>query len=545
MTTTANHEPERPRRTAGPPGRKGILAQSAMTSTAAGASILAGLLLDVAIATRFGAGKATDSFFVAARLPLGLVAIVMVGANQALVPRFASWLVVKGRRSSWQLVSAILTTSFLAGVALVALVAVFALPLMRITAPGLSTPQLKLAASTARIMFAIVPLIVAAEVVRALLNSLYSFVAPAAMNVVMNGIAAGLVFTGPRTIHHVAWAYVIGAAAQLVFVMIVAIRCGFRYYFSVKANDPDVTGAYKLCVRPLGGAALNPLARIGEQQFASFLPSGSITILNYAYRLVSALGGAVFFRSIIVTLVPRLTSAVTRKDDEETFSTVRLGILLMLLVSIPLTFFMAALSRPAALVVFRRGQFDRSAAALLGVTLAFYSLSLVGSALQRALLSLFFSRLDTKMPLRNTFYGVAANMLLLPICMLPFGFHNKNAVIGVAIAYSLAQYVNVAHAWYRLRPLLGRPIKGVGWFSFRLTVASAISGAVLTAGYEVLNLGMRMSRAELLARTAVVGLAGLVTLCLMCALLMRDDLREIRRGRVSSSSTTTPSAAAV
>jgi putative peptidoglycan lipid II flippase len=512
--------------------RKGILAQSALTSVAAAGSILAGLLLDVVIAARFGAGQITDSFFVAARLPLGLVAIVMVGANQALVPRFTSWLAIKGRRSAWRLISILLTSSFLAGVALVGVVAIVAEPLMRLTAPGLSGPQLELAASTSRVMFAIVPLVVAAEIVRALLNSLYSFIAPAAMNVIMNGVAAGLVITGPADIKRIAWAYVIGAAAQLVFVSIVAFRRGFRFHASLRVRDPEIVGAYRLCVRPIAGASLNPAARVGEQLFASFLPPGAITISNYAYRLVSAVGGAVFFRSIIVTLVPRLTSAVTRKDDDETFRTVRLGMQLMLLASVPLTVFMAVLARPASQALFRRGSFDRSDATLLGITLAVYALSLVGSAVQRALLAYFFSKLDTRTPLRNTIYGVLANMAFLPLCMLPFGFHNRDAVIGIALAYSLAQYVNVAHAWARLRPALGRKLGGMWGFFARLCVVSGLSGAVMLAGYRLLDLNAPMTRQELLVRTAAVAVAGLVVLGALSAALVPTQLREIKRGRV-------------
>src|SRR4051794_37325009 len=78
---------ERPRQ----PARRRIVRQSGFTSIAAGAAVLSGLALDVAIASRFGAGGASDAFFVAARLPLGLVAIIMVGANQALVPLFSVW----------------------------------------------------------------------------------------------------------------------------------------------------------------------------------------------------------------------------------------------------------------------------------------------------------------------------------------------------------------------------------------------------------------------------------------------------------------------
>ena len=67
-----------------------VVRQSGLTSVAAGLAIVSGLVLDVAIGMRFGATASTDAFFFAAGIALGLVAVVMVGANQALVPTIST-----------------------------------------------------------------------------------------------------------------------------------------------------------------------------------------------------------------------------------------------------------------------------------------------------------------------------------------------------------------------------------------------------------------------------------------------------------------------
>jgi putative peptidoglycan lipid II flippase len=518
-----------------------VLKQSGLTSIAALAAIVSGLVLDVSIAATYGAGASTDAFFVAARLPLGLVAIVMVGANQALVPAFTTSLERYGFAATHRLVSILLNASLLGGLALTGLVGLIATPLMRITAPGLSDVSIALAASLTRTMFLVVPLVAFAEILRAYLNSRYSFFAPAAMNVVMNGLAAALILsiaataaTQPR-ITLVAWAYVAGALAQALFMLVMALRRGLRYKASVRVTDPNVTATGRLLVRPLVGAGLNPIARIGEQLFTSFLPSGSITVLNYAYRLISAIGGSVLFRSVIVAIVPRLTSATSKDRKDEVGRITRLGVKIMLLLSLPLTAFMAVLAKPAALAVFRRGNFSRSDAAMLGVVLAVYSLSLVGSAVQRAMLSPFFARLDTRTPLRNTLYGVAADLLLIPLCILPFG-GAEAAIIGIAIAYSVSQYVNVGHAWYRLRHDLDIRMTGIWPTAWRLALASAVSGAAMLGARIALGLDHPMSRRALLLKTAGVGVLGAGLLAAIFPLIGADQLREQfatvrRRGR--------------
>ena len=83
--------------------------------------MLAGLILDVSIAFSFGAGPKTDAFFVASRIPIGLVAVVMVAANQALVPAFRTSFTKRGEQATDRLISMVLCAVVAVGVALVLL----------------------------------------------------------------------------------------------------------------------------------------------------------------------------------------------------------------------------------------------------------------------------------------------------------------------------------------------------------------------------------------------------------------------------------------
>jgi putative peptidoglycan lipid II flippase len=518
-----------------PSGRqsdRAIFRQSGLTGVAAAAGVIAGLVLDISIAYRFGAGPNTDAFFVAARIPLGLVAVVMAAANQALVPAFRTSLTQRGERSTDRLISMIVAVVIIVGAALVLVSWLVAAPLMRVTAPGVSTFEVNLAASMVPVVFAMVPLVAIAEVMRAYLNARYAFVAPALMTVVLNGLAAAMILVLPllgwKDIHLVAVAFVAGAAAQVVFMCVMAVRRGLRIRPALDLRDEQLRSVGKLCVRPLGAAGLNPVARIGEQLMVSFLPGGSITILNYGYLVVSAVGGTVFFRSVIVALVPRLTDAHNRDGQAEVRRFTGLGVRIMLAISLPLTAFMAVLGEPAAVAVFYRGQFTLQYAQLLGTVLMVYSISLVGSAVQRALLAPFYARLDTRTPLRNALYGVAANLLLLPVLVLPFGLHNRMAIIGVALAYSLAQYVNVGHAWYRLTRTDGNPARGVIPFTLKLLVASVVSAAVMVGASVALNLGevsRTFDHVQLLIRTPIAGVAGVAALLVVMYALAGGEIK--------------------
>jgi putative peptidoglycan lipid II flippase len=518
---------------------RALIRQSSLTGIAAGASVIAGLLLDISIAARFGAGRATDAFFVSARIPLGLVAIVLVAANQALVPAFRTSLTMRGEAATHRLVSMIVSAVLLAGGAVVLVAWLIAAPLMHVTAPGIPASEAATAASMVPVVFSIVPLIAVSEVMRAYLNARYAFVAPALMNVVLNGLAASVVLLAPllshnHDIHVVALAYLLGAGAQVTFMSLMAVRRGLRYRPGLNLRDPALRGIGVLSVRPLAGAGLYPVARLGEQLIVSFLPPGSITILNYGYRLISAIGGTIFFRSVIVALVPRLTEAHTGGDQRDVLRITGLGLRIMLAISLPLTPFIAILARPAAMAVFQRGSFTRTSAELLGAVLAVYSISLVGSAVQRALLAPFFARLDTRTPFRNTVYGVIANLALLVPLTLPFGRGNGNAILGVALAFSLSQYVNVGHAWYRVVQSVGSPSTGLGRLTPRLVAASVLSGAAMIGATILLRIDDTTGRGALLLRTSLIGCCGTAVLVVALIALTGNDLTSswrLLRGR--------------
>ena len=170
-----------------------------MATGGAAAAIASGLLLDVALAARLGAGHRSDAFFAGMRLPLGAVAIVMAGANQALVPLFSTWFVELGdkppRRVPWPACS---TPPWLPRLLLAGVLAIFAGPVVAATVPGFNTHDADAAAAVARIGFFIIPMVCGAEVLRAYLNARYAYVVAAAMNVTMSCTSAVLVIAGRR-----------------------------------------------------------------------------------------------------------------------------------------------------------------------------------------------------------------------------------------------------------------------------------------------------------------------------------------------------------
>jgi murein biosynthesis integral membrane protein MurJ len=513
-------EPRRPRRS--------LVGQASATSVIAMLAVLSGFVLDIVIAATYGAGPITDSFFVAARIPLGVWALAVAASNQALVPAFSTSLSKRSEQATWRLASILISAIVVGGLVLVGIVLVAARPLVAITAPGLLPSSATLAAELMPVTFALIPLVLTAEVLRALLNARFSFVVPAAINIALTGTAAAIIFTVRHNPHVIAWAYVAGGCVQVALIAAFAYRNGFRFRPSLRLRDEHFDSVARLTVRPIIAGGLNPVARLAEQALLSFLPAGSITIIAYGYRLISAVGGTVFFRSVMVTLLPRLSAASS--DLKELNRLTRDGMRIMLALSVPLTVFVAVLAQPGAVVAFQRGRFTRAEALLLGTVIAVYATSLVGSALQRALQAPFFALLDTRTPLWTTVWGVIANLVALPLAVGAFKLAGGQAVLGVPIAFSIGVYVMAIQAAYKVRKVAGAPWRGLGGFTVKLTVASALAGVAMLAVEALFKTGSEHQRFVELAYLVVAGAAGLAALAGATAVLFRGEIAAARKG---------------
>ncbi len=507
---------------------KRVVRQSALSGAAATIAVATGLLLDVATAGVFGAGADTDAFVAAARIPFSLTAILMVLGNQVLVPTCATWAATFGGHRERRLSTTVLIVGVLGGCAVAGLMMLVGDALMRVLAPGFDARQVELAAELLQVMVWTIPLTAGSEVLRAWLNARHHFVVPAAMTVVLNLTAAGIVVGVQGEISVLPVAYLIGAATQFLAMLAFALWRGFRTAIP-SFRDKESGTLLALMTRPTIGAGLNPVSRIVETVIASFLPAGSVTILHYGNRLISAVGGTVLFRSVMIAVLPRLTVAYASQDRPDAARLTQLALRLMLLVSLPLTAVGVLLALPASEAVFGIGRFSDADARMLGLLLAVMTLSFPLSAVQRALLAPFYAVRDTRVPLRNTVYGVLANLVLMPIFVLPL-WDTDYPVLGIGAAYVGAQFVNVLHAWLVLR---GSDLESSFGASsvLRSLLAAGVAAAVTLAVLGLASLAgdAPAGKAGDVAVVVISGVAGLAA----AAAIARQSERRGRRRRTT------------
>lgn len=486
----------------------------------AGLGVLAGFLVDATMAALFGANARTDAFFVAATIPFALASLVLASVNQVIVPVVHRWFDEAGPDEARRRVGGLLGTAVTASLLIGLVGALLAPVLPLVLAPGASAETQRAASVMTALLFTTVVTRVGAEILRSALNARFSFQGPAAMPIVENGVVLGSIFLlhDRLGVTAVAVGYVAGGILQLGFVGALALRHHLVTMPSVAFRDPEIRAALRRFALPLSGNGLTMLSRAVERFLASFLPVGQITILNYAWRLVNSIGGTVFFRSVVVALLPRLSAS--RRDPTATGRTVSAGMRLMTLISLPLLAFVVVLAAPLVQVAFERGAFSPADAAVFAVVIAVYALQFPFDALTRVCMSYWFARFNTRVPFWNVAIGVALDVAWAAILFAPFG------LAGIAFGYVISSVGYFLHGMWSIHRRVRLPLPPLAITAAKVSLASLAAAAAMSVLLRLLP--EAVGTAAELVRLAAPGVAGVVVL-LVALSLLRFRLWEMLR----------------
>jgi len=450
-----------------------------------------GFIRDVIVARYFGAGLATDAFFVAFRIPNLLRRLFAEGSlTIAFVPVFTEYLKTRSRdeafelaRVAFTLLSAVLVVISIAGVLL-------SPAIVTVMAPGFrATPdKYALTVLLTRIMFPYIFFISLVALCMGILNSLRHFATPALSPVILNlcMIAAALFLRDffAEPILALAVGVMIGGLLQLAVQLPVLFRQGvvLRPDFRVRHEGVRRIGA--LMLPAAFGAAVYQINIFISTLLASFLPEGSVSFLYYADRIVELPLG-IFGIAIGTAALPSFSEQVARGHYEEMKKTISFSLRLMLFITIPAMVGIIVLQEPIISVLFQRGEFDPRSAVLTAQALFWYTVGLWAFSTIRVVVAAFYALQDTKTPVRIAVVALIVNTVFSAALMFPMK-HN-----GLAFATSIASAVNVLTLGYLLRKRIGEFLDDAFWRSVaRVTAASVLMGVSValtthTLGWDV------------------------------------------------------------
>lgn len=449
-------------------------------------SRILGFVRDFFIARAFGAGAATDAFFVAFRLPNLLRRMFAEGAfSQAFVPILGEYRNRRGVDDTRALIDHVATLLALV-VAVVTAIGIVAAPLIiYISAPGFAADADKfdLTVTLTRITFPYILFMSLVAMAGGVLNTFSRFAIPAFTPVLLNLSFIGMsLFAAPYfdpPVLALAWAVFIGGALQLALQVPALMRIGMLPRVRLDLKDPGVRRIFKLMLPAILGVSVSQISLLINTIFASFLESGSVSWLYYADRLMEFPAGLLGV-ALGTILLPSLSRSHADGNGGEFSALLDWGLRLTLLLTLPAALALGLLATPLIATLFHHGQFTAHDVLATREALLAYSVGLTGLILVKVLAPGFYSRQDIRTPVK-----IALGVLVLTQLM-NLVFIGPLAHAGLALSIGLASLVNAGFLYRGLRRI-GAYTPAPGWRSFWLKMLSALvaMGLVLYFGAQV------------------------------------------------------------
>ena len=451
-----------------------------------------GLVREQVMAGFFGAGRATDAFNVAFRIPNRLRDLFAEGAmSSAFVPTFTSVLQKEGRAAAWAFGRRLMSWLFWVLVAVCLVGGIFAPWIVRAFAPGFADipGKLELTVFLTRVMLPFLPLVALAAATMGMLNALGRFavpaLAPSALNLgmVIGGVALIPLMArlGQPAVLAMAIGVVIGGLAQFLCQLPSLVREGFRPGLELPRPHPGVARVAALMAPATIGLAATQINLLVSTLIASLLVQGSVSWLWYAFRLMQLPIG-VFGVALATVSLPALARAAVDDDLAALKSTLSATLRLVFVLTIPAALWLAVMAQPVIAFLYEHGRFGAGDTARTADALVRYCIGLPAFAGVGIVTRTFYALGDTRTPVRASFVSVALNLglnLLFIGPLRPLGLGH----LGLALATSLTSIANLTQLLLALRGRIG-PLEGgrILRTALRATLAAALALAPVAIG---------------------------------------------------------------
>ncbi|MBD9607565.1 putative peptidoglycan lipid II flippase [Pseudomonas sp. PvR086] len=510
-----------------------LLKSLAAVSSITMLSRVLGFVRDTLIARAFGAGMATDAFFIAFKLPNLLRRIFAEGAfSQAFVPILAEYKSQKGEeaaRTFIAYVSGLLTLVL----ALVTALGMLAAPwVIWATAPGFvdSPEKFRLTTDLLRVTFPYILLISLSSLAGAILNTWNRFSVPAFVPTLLNvSMIIFAVFLTPYfdpPVMALGWAVLVGGLAQLLYQLPHLKKIGMLVLPRLNLRDSGVWRVMKQMLPAIIGVSVSQISLIINTIFASFLVAGSVSWMYYADRLMELPSG-VLGVALGTILLPTLAKTYASQDRHEYSRILDWGLRLCFMLVLPCSLALGILSEPLTASLFQYGQFSAFDAAMTQRALIAYSVGLLGIIVIKVLAPGFYAQQNIRTPVKIAIFTLIVTQLFNLVLIGPL------AHAGLALAISAGACINAGLLFYQLRKQqMYQPQPGWAKFGLKLLVAVAVMSAVLLGAMHFMPAWGQGPMLERLLRLGALVIAGVVAYFGML-LLMGFRLRDFNRKALS------------
>src|SRR5699024_5492116 len=200
----------------------------------------------------------------------------------------------------------------------------------------------------------------------------------------------------------------------------------------------------RLMVPILFGSSVAQISLLLDTLIASLLAHGSVSWLYYADRLMEFPLG-VFSIAIATVILPHLSMRHAAASAQAFSATLDWALRMLLVIGLPAMLGLLLIAGPLVATLFNYHSFDAHDTRMTQLALMAYAFGFMGFSLVKVLVTGFFSREDSRTPVRcaviSFAVAMAGNLVFVGAFVL-LGFAAPH--VGLALGTSLGAFVNAA-----------------------------------------------------------------------------------------------------
>lgn len=390
-------------------------------------------LRDVMLARWFGVGVELDAFFIAATIPMFIVAVLSTPLGTMMVPQFLAVRAQYSDTAAQNMVSKILLI-YTALTILIALLLLLVAPfLLQLVAVNSADEKIGLSQS---LLIWMLPIMILSGVVivgNAMLNALQRFTVPALAQVTVPimSIVALIIFGDRLGIMSVIIGMLVGQLINLWIVAVILAKNGFSVRPGWVVGSPPLRSALVQYL-PLAAAALSinlvvPLNII----MASTLTDGSAAALGLGNKVVTFITGLVGI-AIATVILPHFSSYMARNRLLDVRNELSFFLLAASVITIPVTLLLFEGAEVIVRSAFGGGAFNDNAVEEVARVMRFGVIQLPFFTANLLILKFAIATHYAGRIVIVSLFGLAANIALNIVLM------QHSGVAGIALAASIA-----------------------------------------------------------------------------------------------------------
>ncbi|MEK9649494.1 MAG: murein biosynthesis integral membrane protein MurJ [Gammaproteobacteria bacterium] len=406
-------------------------------------SRIAGLLRDIATTSLLGASFMHDVFVIALKIPNVFRRLFAEGAfSQAFIPIYSQITNNEDKGEAKRFVNNIFALMLLVLFVVVVVGLFFSPVIAYVFAPGfyLDPEKKDLTIKLIQIMLPYLGLISLVAFAAGIQNTHQKFSLPAATPLIFNTcliIAALLI--APKydmEVFALAWGVLIAGIVQLI-IQIAPLRAIDRLPVPVlNFSNPRIKEFFVLIGPAILAGGIAQINLLIDTIFASLLITGSPTWLYVSDRLLQFPLG-VFAIALGTVLLPTLSKQFSSDSYEEFKAEIDRAITLMSLIAFPSLCGLVFFGEPIIQALFLRGEFTLHDMQMSYLSLVAFMCGLPFFMGLKVLIPAFFSRKDTKTPMKVACLGLILNIFLNYFLAFYLGMGHT----GLALASSISAFI--------------------------------------------------------------------------------------------------------